>query len=432
MRGEIMKTKIFSLPCAVLLIIFLIIPLWGGDKNQGVTEPQSKLVTKLGAGGRTEAEVELEVWGIGSGKKRDQQTNAALLDAKRAACWYMLFGPEGILITSEQRDTFTQVAREFYDAKTVSQFISSISEIKDRVTIDKKKKKIKVRVIININRSLIVTWLEEHGIDVLIKSRAFIMVLPWVAKGGNPLEALAKSNDNRQAATAIQNHFPSERYEVKLPEAELSIQDAVKATDIIEDNPDDLMYRVALSQGADIYVTFEIKWEHSTAAGQRTIKATARINAYETSTAKLLGSQTGYSQNYPASTSKTAIIEEAMTAAITDVKNRIQKYWFDVEKNGAPFRVVVTISEDADEDAQIEIQDCFVDAIDEITMSSNENILTPTKIDYTVWADISKYESASKLERDIRDYFKKSLSGWKFRRRKVNKKLLIARVTGAE
>ena len=64
------------------------------------------------------------------------------------------------------------------------------------------------------------------------------------------------------------------------------------------------------------------------------------MRAFETTTARLLGAETGYSDESAAPA--TALVEAAMTNALDNVMSRINSYWQDDIKNGLQYKVIVT------------------------------------------------------------------------------------------
>jgi len=154
------------------------------------------------------------------------------------------------------------------------------------------------------------------------------------------------------------------------------------------------------------------------------------VRAYETTTARLLGTETGYSQARKGEIMVS--IEEAMNGAIENVLSRVKNYWKSDLKNGIQYKLVVSISPDFDEDEAESISFAFMDAVEEISNKSKENIATSQTLDYLLWCDPGKYDKSSKVYR----YLKKKFGSFvedegvtaKLRKINVNRKMILLKV----
>ena len=166
------------------------------------------------------------------------------------------------------------------------------------------------------------------------------------------------------------------------------------------DREEDYAYQLALSIGSDIYINFLVQED----AGYGTKKYALTVRAYETTTARLLGTETGYSQGRKGELMVS--VEEAMNDAIDKVLARVTEYWKkDVDK-GIQYKLIFNLSTDFDEDEIEEIQFALMDAIEEMSNSSKENIVTNQTVDYLIWCDAEKYNKSSKVYRYVKKYFK--------------------------
>ena len=104
------------------------------------------------------------------------------------------------------------------------------------------------------------------------------------------------------------------------------------------DSRSEVAYAVALSIGSDVYITFAGAWEN---AGYNTRRHSLTVRAYETSSGRLLGTETGYSQ---ARQGEAMIsVEEAATGAIDAVLARIDAYWRDDIRRGVQYKMILSI-----------------------------------------------------------------------------------------
>ena len=154
------------------------------------------------------------------------------------------------------------------------------------------------------------------------------------------------------------------------------------------------------------------------------------VRAYETTTARLLGTETGYSQARKGEIMVS--IEEAMNGAIDNVLSRLINYWENDLKDGVQYKLVVSISTEFDEDEAESISFAFMDAVEEISNKSKENIATTQTLDYLLWCDPGKYDKSTKVYR----YLKKQFGNFvedegvtaTLRKINVNRKMILLKV----
>jgi hypothetical protein len=378
--------------------------------------PVSAEVIKGAPGPKPECQTEYEVWGIGMHKKKDKAAINALLDARRSVCKHALFGGDGLLITADQEAAFAKVADRFYLESTVSGFITQVSSPAGFRKLDKKGRKVKAKYFLTLDYCLLKDWLIANGVLGDDWTPASIMVLPDVGKGISPLDFLDDNVNVRQGKAVIENFLTSQGdFEVLDPDASQSIENILEVTDLVEDNPDDIVYRVALSIGADIYIRYEVSVERNTTSGTTTHKALVRMTAYETTTAKQIATQTGYSPSRPTKVPESALIEEALSSEFRDIIQRLKTHWANESKRGVQYLVVMSISDEADEDDVMDIQDCFEDTADQVASTSKAEFMGRGKMRYRLWVDSEKIGSLNKLSRALRRSFPENCPDWKIR-----------------
>ena len=121
-------------------------------------------------------------------------------------------------------------------------------------------------------------------------------------------------------------------------------------------------------------------------------------------------------------------VEEAMNDAIDKVLARVTEYWKkDVDK-GIQYKLIINLSTDFDEDQIEEIQFALMDAIEDMSKSSKENIVTAQTIDYLIWCDPGKYDKSSKVYRYLKKYFKQEETEGTLRKLNVNRKMILLKV----
>ena len=121
-------------------------------------------------------------------------------------------------------------------------------------------------------------------------------------------------------------------------------------------------------------------------------------------------------------------VEEAMNDAIDKVLARVTEYWKKDVKKGIQYKLIVNLSTDFDEDEVEEVQFALMDAIENMSKSSKENIVTSQTVDYLLWCDPKKYNKSSKVYRYVKKYFKDEDTSGTLRRVNVNRKMILLKV----
>ena len=369
--------------------------------------------------------------------KKDVDKNGvtkATDDAKKAVVYFVLFGGTDPLISSSQeRQKLDEYESFYFDMSNVSRYISwEESALQKKVKLNGGKG-LKVVKRFKINKAILMTDLENHNIlearedlaDVL--GNPFIMVLPEVEKGESPIEMLQSNPKLKHAASVVESFLTARQYDVVVPSAMENLENLNSAQMSLGDQEEDFSYQLALSIGSDIYITYAGAVE---SAGYGTEKYSMIVRAYETTTGRLLGTETGYSQARKGETMVS--IEEAMNGAIDNVLSRLVNYWESDLKNGIQYKLVVSISTDFDEDEAEGISFAFMDAVEEISNKSKENIATSQTLDYLLWCDPGKYDKSSKVYR----YLKKKFGNFvedegvdaKLRKLNINRKMILLKV----
>ena len=369
--------------------------------------------------------------------KKDVDKNGvtkATDDAKKAVVYFVLFGGTDPLISSSQeRQKFDEYESFYFDMSNISRYISwEESALQKKVKLNGGKG-LKIVKRFKINKTILMKDLENHNIlearedlaDVL--GNPFIMVLPEVVKGENPIEMLQSNPKLKHAASVVESFLTARQYDVVVPSAMENLDNLNAAQMSLGGQEEDFSYQLALSIGSDIYITYAGVVE---SAGYGTEKYSMIVRAYETTTARLLGTETGYSQARKGEIMVS--IEEAMNGAIDNVLSRLVNYWESDLKNGIQYKLVVSISTDFDEDESEGISFAFMDAVEEISNKSKENIATSQTLDYLLWCDPGKYDKSSKVYR----YLKKKFGNFvedegvtaKLRKINVNRKMILLKV----
>lgn len=372
------------------------------------------------------SEVTIKASGIG---KNNAQ---AELDGRRAAVWYVLLGAtDAILQTPEEKKAFESVQDEIFDERNVAKYISfETTEYESRVKLADGR--VKITKYYRVNKKLLTDDLVARNI---IKPKEeiteaiglpFIMVVPEAPKGVSPIDLLRSDRLLKKGAEVIESYLTARKYDVQVPEQMETLSELAQAQAGLKGIEEDYAYQLALAIGSDVYITYNVKVEERYVGTTKYRKAVVGARAYETTTARLLGTETGYSREY--AVPEEAVVEEAMNDAIDKVLSRIMAYWKDDITRGLQFKILFRITGNFDEDTHDEILMATENSLKKLCNRTKQNVITDQTMDYIVWVDPKKYNSPLALFRDIRRQIESSVPV-KVKRINANRKLLILEIT---
>lgn len=229
----------------------------------------------------------------------------------------------------------------------------------------------------------------------------------------------------KHAGNVIESYLTARQYDVVVPEQQLDLADLAKAQQSLKDVQEDYSYQLALSIGSDVYITYEVNIQEDKL---NTRKAVVSVRAYETTTARLLGTETGYSPS--AQSAPMVLIENAINDAIDKVLSRIMDYWKDDLTRGIQYKLIINISTEFDEDQAEEISFVFMDLLEELTRKGKykENIVTSQTLDYLLWCDPAEYDRSTKLYRRIKQKFEDDFDEGELKRVNINRKMVLLEI----
>jgi hypothetical protein len=362
--------------------------------------------------------VEVTIKATGLGNKPEH----AEADIPRVALQFVLFKWSDKLITTDDETRRAQgVLDEIYSKPT--RFVTWTA---DRVTSTRRlpDDRYEVTRMIRINKGELTDFLVKKGV---LESRQelaqgagnpLILVIPDAPKGKSPLDVLDSNPLAQQCAGAIESYLTQRQYEVVSPRGQEQLGQQVLMIGSIKSPDEDQTYQIALATGADVYVVFA--GEVAATAGGR--KASLVVKAYETSTARLLGTETGYSQTRP-NTTDGVLVEEATNDAIDKVLQRVNNYWKTDAERGIQYKVVVRFNGNFGADRKQDLSDALAELLEQEFPDHKVNIATDKTEDYLVWAPRSRVAGTSAVSRTFRR--KLELPGVKVREVLRNRKLLI-------
>jgi hypothetical protein len=377
------------------------------------------------------SEITVKATGIGAntaGWFKDNAAEAALRDARKAAVWFVLEGgTDPLLNTTTAKARFGVIAEEFFIDGNINTFISweaekIISTV--MVGLPDGREGIKITKMLRVNKRRLAEALNDQGILLSNQQAAqaqgnpFIMVVPDCpgCRTSKQMERILEEGTAlRLTAGIIEAYLTARQYNVQVPRAagQLNTMGDRLAKEI-KSTEDDPAYRIALEAGSDIYFVYAIRLGGG--------KATVQIKAHETTTARLLGAETGYSKTRLGSQDG-PLVEEAVNDAMEKVLQRVSNYWAHDLSNGVQYRLIFNIVPGF-EDVQ-KIQDAVADCLEKGFAKNRENVATAKTLDYTVWAKTETFGQA----RAVMRYIQNEMSG-KARVTQValNRKLIISSI----
>lgn len=374
-------------------------------------------------------EVDLYAIGIAGGAKKYRQT-AALLDARKSAVYYLLYaGSDPILRDEAGKMKFKPLEQGFFEPENIAKYITYEGpDFVQRVEIDKKSR-LKIEKLFRVNVGRLKEDLATLG--VLEATRAIvadigwpnIMVIPEAPAGGDPLAVLANNPAAAQAAAAIESYLTARRYDAIVPQQSAVLGDMAGQMAALTGIADDPQYRLALTLGSDVYISYRLDVTHRKVGGSDVAKATSTVRAFETSTARLLGTETGYSQERPEPDQ--VVVEEAIKDAIDKVLTRIDGYWKDDRARGLQYRLVVKVTGEFDQDARNRFTNVIADFLANSCANSKENVLSAKTLDFLVWAKADQFDRSRKLADALTVQFNAVFRVGELQPVTVNRKLIL-------
>ncbi len=367
------------------------------------------------------AEVTIQATGLG---KNDKE---AIIDLRKCAINYVLaLGTDPLLNSVAAKSAFNGIAEEFFVPVNVDKYIAwesdkVVSAVKTKMPNGKDG--MKITKAVRVNKKMLTDDLSAKGIvasntelsDAI--GMPTIMVIPEVPKGQTPLQVFDSNPLAKHAAAVIESYLTSRKYDVLVPNAIDQINEQTKLQGEVKGVEEDPSYQLALALGSDIYIVFA----GMVYSGN---KVTLQLKAYETTTGRLLGSETGYSAARPGPAEP--LVEEAVNSAIDKVLQRLVTYWGDDIKKGIQYKLIFkSVSGDMSED----VQDKISDVMDEVFALSKENVVSSKTLDYNVWAKKADFNKSSKIYSYFRDKLKAQA---KLSKININKKLIIVGVGAPE
>lgn len=227
-----------------------------------------------------------------------------------------------------------------------------------------------------------------------------IMVSPNLTlKDGVP-DLSSESPYSRTTAEAINGYLTKKNYEVKSVDGQAELSSILQMQSDIANTEDDLSYLASVALDADIYIKYTPEVTND--------EVSVEVSAYETSTARLLGSQSAVVRNN-GHTSKINInsnIGAAVRKAMPGLEQKILGYWkMDLAK-GTQYKVVVNIKGEYSDSQTEDLHDAIMKGLKSNFSSVKVNVMTAKTLDFVVYANPLKYKDSQEVYSKIRQILK--------------------------
>lgn len=227
-----------------------------------------------------------------------------------------------------------------------------------------------------------------------------IMVSPnLILKDGVP-DLSSESPYSRTTAEAINSYLTKKNYEVKSVNGQAELTSILQMQSDIANTEDDLSYLAGIALDADIYIKYTPEVTNE--------EVSVEVSAYETSTARLLGSQTSVVRNN-GHTSKINInsnIGAAVRKAMPGLEQKILGYWKMDFAKGTQYKVVVNIKGEYSDSQTEDLHDAIMKGLKSNFSSVKVNVMTAKTLDFVIYANPLKYKDSQEVYTKIRQILK--------------------------
>lgn len=196
-----------------------------------------------------------------------------------------------------------------------------------------------------------------------------------------PSDAVRNADWAEFVANEINSYLTTRKFEVLNPDTLDKLYGMASQVESLEGLPQDPVAKIALSVGSDIYITFEGKFEEREVGRDKTVKAVASVKAFETTTARLIGSSTGFSKELVAGPGKDRVtMSEAVRDAIDKVLTQVMDYWKSDMRKGKQFLIMLY-----GDFSTLEKQKDAVDSIKEMSSDYKREVSTKNLMTFRIW-----------------------------------------------
>tara|TARA_A100001015_G_scaffold65360_1_gene72283 strand:- start:2963 stop:3922 length:960 start_codon:yes stop_codon:yes gene_type:complete len=317
-----------------------------------------------------------------------------------------------------------------FSPEKIASFVTFTDSKSTQFTLNKGRG-LKVITNINVNKYALQSYLEENAVifskDELTEILGYpqIMVIPQSLNDQSALDVLASDKNAKHAAGVVEGYLTNNSYDVVVPSQTSELNNLISSIYSTGNSIKDSSYELALSIGADIYLDYSIA---GVDAGYSTTQYAVTIRAFETTTGRLLGSETGYSKARKGQ--DFVSIEEATLSALGNVISRVLNYWEDDLSKGTQYKIIAQIDpKSLSSDDIYQLQENFFKILEQYTNWTKENIVTNRTMDVLVWCDPEEYPKSRLLTRALMQDFKRNLKKYNFELLNQNRKLILFNIS---
>lgn len=226
-----------------------------------------------------------------------------------------------------------------------------------------------------------------------------IMVTPTISNKGGSQE-IASDPNSSAVAEAINAYLTKRNYEVKAIEGQETLNEILVMQNDIANTEDDLSYLAGIALDADIYIKFKQEVTND--------EVSVEISAYETSTSRLLGSQSSVVRNngHTSKINITSNLGSAVRKAMPGLEKKILSYWKNDLTKGTQYKVVVNIRGEYSDSQTEDLHDAIMKGLKGNFNSVKVNVMTAKTLDFVIYASQLKYKDSQEVYTKIRQILK--------------------------
>jgi hypothetical protein len=268
-----------------------------------------------------------------------------------------------------------------------------------------------------VNRRLIEDHLVAAGI--ILERRKLMAAIERPTMAVLPDAATAKAEWTTFSSNHAASYLTQRKYDTVDVATLRQVEADTAALRTLEGVTQDPKARIALQSGADIYLEYQVTLDGGKVGKDSTVKASASVKAFETTTARQIGAATAFSKDYAATAgARDRAIAEALGDAIDRVLANVDDFWKDDMAQGRQY--LVSIRGDfggKDREARRLLHGIIRDTAAEF----KENLATDKTLNYRIWHQGSN----SDLLFALQDKAAAALGGRELREVTTNRKLLV-------
>lgn len=231
-------------------------------------------------------------------------------------------------------------------------------------------------------------------------TQPIIMVSPNLTMKDGAPDLSSESPYSRTTSEAINSYLTKKNYEVKSFDGQADLNSILQMQSDIANTEDDLSYLASVALDADIYIKYTPEVTND--------EVSVEVSAYETSTARLLGSQSSVVRNngHTSKINLNSNIGAAVRKAMPGLEKKILNYWkMDLAK-GTQYKVVVNIKGEYSDSQTEDLHDAIMKGLKSNFSSVKVNVMTAKTLDFVIYANPLKYKDSQEVYSKIRQILK--------------------------